>query len=103
MLITVMLMLVRHSCLLMTQSSQKQRIFVTIDTELLNVIDQLTDDRSAAFEEALRLWQARKIQDQLKKYYQQRSQAAIDEEVKWARDTQDGAITNWDSEFPWEN
>ncbi len=69
---------------------------------MLNVIDQLTDDRSAAFEEALRLWQAQKIQDQLKNYYQQRSQAAINEEVEWARDTQDSAIASWD-EFPWED
>jgi Post-segregation antitoxin CcdA len=87
----------------MAQSSQKRRISVTIDAELLSIVDQLTDNRSAAFEEALRLWRTQKLQDQLKTFYQQRSQSADDEEVEWVRDTQDGAITHWDNEFPWED
>jgi metal-responsive CopG/Arc/MetJ family transcriptional regulator len=87
----------------MAQSSQKRRISVTIDADLLSVVDQLTDNRSAAFEEALRLWRAQKLQDQLKTFYQQRSQSAADEEIEWVRDTQDGAIAHWNSEFPWED
>jgi metal-responsive CopG/Arc/MetJ family transcriptional regulator len=87
----------------MAQSSQKRRISVTIDAELLTIVDQLTDNRSAAFEEALHLWRAQKIQSQLQKFYQARSQAVANEEEVWVADTQDAAIAHWDDEFPWDD
>lgn len=65
-------------------SPPKRRISVTIDAELLEVIDQFADNRSAAIEEALRLWRIQKIEDQLRHYYQHRSQGAIEEEEEWA-------------------
>jgi len=34
----------------------KQRVSIIVDAHLLAEIDKLTDNRSAAFEEALRLW-----------------------------------------------
>lgn len=86
----------------MSQSSQKRRISVTINAELLDTIDQLTENRSAAFEEALYLWRTQKIQEQLKQFYQQRSPADIADEAAWVADTQDAAIDHWNAEFPWE-
>lgn len=57
---------------------------MTIDAELLDAVDQFADNRSAAIEEALRLWRIQKIDDQLRQYYQYRSQADIQEEEQWA-------------------
>jgi post-segregation antitoxin (ccd killing protein) len=54
----------------MTQSSTKQRISITVDSKLLQVIDQLTDNRSAAVEEGLRLWHRQQIESQLRAFYQ---------------------------------
>ncbi len=47
----------------MPHSSQKQRVLITVDAQVLAEIDKLTDNRSAAFEEALRLWRAKKIEE----------------------------------------
>ncbi len=85
----------------MPHSSQKQRVSITVDSQLLVEIDKLTDNHSAAFEEALRLWRAKKIEEQLRQFYQNRSQADIEEEQEWAEVTQDEAISAWD-EFPWD-
>jgi len=68
----------------MSPSPPKRRISVTIDAELLEAIDQFADNRSAAIEEALRLWRIQKIENQLRQYYQHRSQADIQEEARWA-------------------
>lgn len=68
----------------MPYSSQKQRVSITVDAQLLAEIDKLTENRSAAFEEALRLWRAKKIEEQLRQFYQNRSQADIEEEQEWA-------------------
>jgi metal-responsive CopG/Arc/MetJ family transcriptional regulator len=62
----------------------KRRVSVTIDADLLAAIDQFSDNRSAAIEEALRLWRVQKIEDQLRQYYQTRSQAEIAAEEQWA-------------------
>jgi len=64
----------------MPHSSQKQRVSIIVDAHLLAEIDKLTDNRSAAFEEALRLWRAQKIEEQLRQFYQNRSQADMEEE-----------------------
>ena len=50
----------------MSYPLQKQRVSITVDSRLLAEIDKLTENRSAAFEEALRLWYAKKIEDQLR-------------------------------------
>jgi len=68
----------------MSPSPPKRRISVTIDAELLEAIDQFADNRSAAIEEALRLWRIQQIENQLRQYYQHRSQADIQEEERWA-------------------
>ncbi|NEP16554.1 MAG: type II toxin-antitoxin system CcdA family antitoxin [Leptolyngbya sp. SIO4C1] len=68
----------------MTQSFQKRRVSVTIDASLLQEIDRLTDNRSAAFEEALRLWRAQRIEAELRTYYQSCSQPNAEFENNWA-------------------
>lgn len=73
----------------MSYSSPKQRVSVTVDSQLLAEIDKLTENRSAAFEEALRLWRAKKIEEQLRQFYQNRSQADIQEEEEWAQFAQE--------------
>lgn len=85
----------------MPHTSQKQRVSVTVDAQLLAEIDKLTENRSAAFEEALHLWRAKKIEEQLRQFYQNRSQGDIEFEEEWAAITQDRAISGWD-EFPWD-
>ena len=54
----------------MTQSSTKQRISITVDAKLLKEIDLLTENRSAAVEEGLRLWHHQRIEEQLRAFYQ---------------------------------
>jgi len=84
----------------MAQSAQKRRISVTIDSELLETVDQLTDNRSSAFEEALRLWHAQKCQAKLRNFYQQQAQLDVNDAAEWVRETQDGAIAHWENEAP---
>jgi len=83
-------------------SSAKRRVSVTIDAALLDAIDQWSDNRSAVIEEALRLWQAQQIQDQLRQFYQTRPQSDIQDETDWAQETQDAALQQWDEGGPWE-
>ena len=54
----------------MTQSSTKQRISITVDAKLLKEIDLLTENRSAAVEEGLRLWHHQRIEGRLRAFYQ---------------------------------
>jgi len=84
----------------MTNNSQKQRISITVDSQLIEEVDRMTKNRSAAVEEGLRLWRKQQIEKQLKNFYQNRSQADIEFETEWVEDTQDRAIAAW-SEFPW--
>ena len=56
--------------LTMTQLSTKQRISITVDAKLLKEIDLLTENRSAAVEEGLRLWHHQQIEEQLHTFYQ---------------------------------
>ncbi|MBD0334778.1 MAG: hypothetical protein ICV62_04765, partial [Cyanobacteria bacterium Co-bin13] len=76
----------------MANAPNKRRVSVTIDADLLDAIDQLSDNRSAVIEEALRLWQAQQIQSQLRQFYQNRSQSDLQEEETWAQETQDNAL-----------
>jgi len=68
----------------MASLPNKRQVSVIIDADLLDAIDQLSDNRSAAIEEALRLWRIQKINAQLRQYYQTQSQADLDEEEEWA-------------------
>ncbi|MBD0347098.1 MAG: hypothetical protein ICV63_20200 [Coleofasciculus sp. Co-bin14] len=86
----------------MANAPNKRRVSVTIDADLLDAIDQLSDNRSAVIEEALRLWQAQQIQSQLRQFYQNRSQSDLQEEETWAQETQDNALQQWDDESPWD-
>ncbi len=54
----------------MTQPVTKQRISITVDAKLLQDIDQMTENRSAAVEEGLRLWHRQQIENQLRAFYQ---------------------------------
>lgn len=69
----------------MTNNSQKQRISITVDSQLLEEVDQMTKNRSAAVEEGLRLWRKQQIEEQLRNFYQNRSQADIEAEKEWAQ------------------
>lgn len=68
----------------MLTESQKLQISITLDADLLDQIDKLTDNRTAAVEEGLRLWYAKQIEDNLRKFYETRSQADIEVEEEWA-------------------
>ncbi|NBD18406.1 MAG: hypothetical protein GVY04_20420 [Cyanobacteria bacterium] len=83
-------------------SSRKQRITITIDTSLLKQVDQLSNNRSAVVEEALRLWQKQQIENQLRSFYENRSSKDLNEESVWADQTQEAAMMSWE-ESPWEN
>jgi metal-responsive CopG/Arc/MetJ family transcriptional regulator len=82
----------------MPQFSQKQRVSITVDAQLLAEIDKLTENRSAAFEEALRLWRAKKIESQLRQFYQNRTQVNIEEEQDWAQFAQEQMEETLESE-----
>ena len=68
----------------MTQTNLKQRISITVDSQLLQDIDQLTDNRSAAVEQGLRLWRRQQIEGQLRAQYQKPGQSAQKLEEDWA-------------------
>ena len=72
----------------MTQTNLKQRISITVDSQLLQEIDQLTDNRSAAVEQGLRLWRRQQIEEELRTSYQKQGQAAQKAEEDWAELTQ---------------
>jgi Arc/MetJ-type ribon-helix-helix transcriptional regulator len=86
----------------MANAPNKRRVSVTIDADLLDAIDQFSDNRSAIIEEALRLWQAQQIEDQLRQFYQNRPQSDIQDETAWAQETQDATHQQWDEDGPWE-
>jgi metal-responsive CopG/Arc/MetJ family transcriptional regulator len=73
----------------MTNSSQKQRISITVDIRLLEEVDRLTKNRSAAVEEGLRLWRKQQIEEQLRNFYQNRSQTDLEFETEWGQFAQE--------------
>ncbi len=85
----------------MVNNSQKQRISITVDADLLAEVDRLTKNRSAAVEEGLRLWRQQQIESQLRNFYQNRSQADVEFEKEWTEETQRSAIASWD-ELSWD-
>ncbi len=79
-------------------STAKRRFSVTIDAKLVDEIDKLTQNRSQAIEEGLRLWYAKQIEDQLRKFYQNRSQADIAVEQEWLEFVEGQLDEAWSSE-----
>lgn len=79
----------------MNISSQKQRISITVDTKLLQEVDKLTKNRSAAVEAGLKLWRKQQIESQLRDFYQNRSEADESFEQEWTNATQEQAISTW--------
>lgn len=78
-----------------TSSTTKQKITVTVDSNLIAEIDQLSNNRSAVVEEALCLWRKQKIESQLREFYLNRSSKMKEDEIAWADATQDEAISHW--------
>ncbi len=54
----------------MTSSDSQQRISITVEAKLLQDIDRMTENRSAAVEEGLRLWYRQENENQLRAFYQ---------------------------------
>ena len=77
------------------KSHYKQRISITVDTQLLEEIDRLTNNRSAAVEEGLRLWNKQQIEEKLRNFYQNRSQTDLEFEREWTQETQENAVSTW--------
>lgn len=67
----------------MPAPSSKQKISITVDSDLLQTIDRLTENRSAAVEEGLRLWYQHYIEGQLRHFYQNKNQADQEMEEAW--------------------
>lgn len=82
----------------MNQLQGKQRVTVTIDAKLLSAVDRLSQNRSAAIEEALHLWHRQQIEAQLQRFYTHRNSQSLQEEEQWAQATQDKAIASWENE-----
>ena len=82
----------------MNQLQGKQRVTVTIDAKLLSAVDRLSQNRSAAIEEALHLWRRQQIEAQLQRFYTNRNSHSLQEEEQWAQATQDNAIASWENE-----
>lgn len=72
----------------MSHFAAKQEVSVAIDARLLAEIDQMASDRSAVFEEALRLWRTQKVEEQLRRFYQSQGRSDIEFEEEWAEDAQ---------------
>ena len=80
----------------MSQLQGKQRVTVTIDAKLLRAVDQLSENRSAAIEEALYLWHRQQIETQLQRFYLNHNSSSLEDEEQWAQSTQDRAIASWE-------
>lgn len=79
-----------------SKPTYKQRISITVDTQLLKEIDLITNNRSAAVEEGLRLWHKQQIEEQLRNFYQNRSETDLKFEQEWTKETQENAISSWE-------
>jgi len=82
----------------MTQSSTKQRISITVDSKLLQDIDQLTENRSAAVEEGLRLWYRQQIENQLRTFYQTQKPTERQFDLDWGEFAQTQMVEILDPE-----
>lgn len=76
-------------------SGTKQKITVTVDSNLIADIDNFTNNRSAAVEEALFLWRQQQFESKLREFYLSRSRDVVTDDDHWTDATQDQAIANW--------
>lgn len=67
-----------------SKQKSKQKVTVTVDSNLLAEVDQLAPNRSAAFEEALRLWRTQQLEKQMQAFYQSLSPSEVEFEETWA-------------------
>ncbi len=82
----------------MTSGSGKRRVTVTIDAKLLDAIDQVSKNRSAVVEAALKLWRVTQMETQLVQFYRDTTAGDSHVEVEWAQETQEGAMGSWDED-----
>jgi hypothetical protein len=82
----------------MTPSGSKQLISITVDAKLLQDIDRITKNRSAAVEEGLRLWYRQQIENQLRAFYQNQKQTDKQFDRDWGEFTQSQMAEILDSE-----
>lgn len=61
----------------------KQSISVPIDTQILDYIDQVTSDREAVIDEALRLWCDRHNKAQAQRVYDAQRRYQDQDETGW--------------------
>jgi metal-responsive CopG/Arc/MetJ family transcriptional regulator len=64
-------------------SQPKQQLLISLDSALLDRVDQLTDDRNQAIEEALRLWCQRQAEAKLLRSTNYHRQRHDQDEVGW--------------------
>jgi archaellum biogenesis protein FlaJ (TadC family) len=83
---------------IVSNSTEKREVLVTIDAEFAEKIDQLTDNWTEAIEQALRLWYAKQIEDKLRKFYQNRSQEDIEDEKEWFNIVEEQIEEVWSSD-----
>ena len=82
----------------MSNSTQKREVLVALDAEFADKIDRLTDNWTEAIEQALRLWYAKQIEDKLRKFYQNRSKADIEDEKEWFNLVEEQIEETWSSD-----
>jgi len=61
----------------------KQQISVSIDTQILDYIDQVAPDREAIIDEALRLWCDRHNKAQVQRAYEAQRRRQDQDETGW--------------------
>jgi len=52
--------------------TEKEQISVKVDREILEKIDQITDNRTQAIEAGLQLWYVKQIEEQVRSFYENR-------------------------------
>ena len=82
----------------MTQPVSKQQISITVDAKLLQDIDRMTENRSAAVEAGLRLWHRQQIENQLRAFYQAQKQTDRQFDRNWGEFAQTQMTEILDSE-----
>ena len=63
--------------------TEKEQISVKVDREIIDKIDKITDNRSQAIEAGLQLWYVKKIEEQVRSFYENRPKSDIEDEREW--------------------
>jgi len=61
----------------------KEKISVKVDREILEKIDPYTDNRTQEIEAGLQLWDVKKIEEQVRSFYENRPKSDIEDEREW--------------------